>query len=133
MEDGDAAALAPPSGEASLIGVLRVPLTAGWMTPGNDPARNLWHAFDGTAMADTAGVDALLPVLVRLEAYVDAPDGIDPAPERGPVVVDLANDHLEYALTWYALALALIVIAVVVFQKIKGLISQVCTSRSIRA
>jgi surfeit locus 1 family protein len=87
-------------GETTVTGLLRVPTARpSWFLPDNQPDRNRWFYLDLSAMAATAHL-ALLPF------YVDA----DSTPNQGGFPVgaqtnlDLPNDHLQYAITWYALA-----------------------------
>jgi len=78
----------------------------GWFTPDNDPAQNSWYYVDIAAMAQAAGVARVLPF------YIDAAPNPNPAalPQGGQTITALPNNHLQYALTWYALAAALLVI-----------------------
>ena len=76
-------------------------------TPQNDPARNLWYWPDAAAM--TASAFAAQPVETA-PVTIDADASPDPGarPRGGTTRIDLPNRHLEYALTWYGLALTLI-------------------------
>jgi surfeit locus 1 family protein len=104
------APLALPSGAIRVEGVLRAPEPPTWLTPDNDPAGNAWKWLDLPAMAAALEVPALAPVLLRAERIdiVDRPALAEL--ERGPVVLDLDNDHLHYAVTWFALAVGMAVI-----------------------
>lgn len=96
-----------PQGHVSVTGLLRLsPASRGWFTPDNEPQRNSWFSIDLPAMAKVAGVPRILPF------YIDADATPNPGgwPEGGQTITDLPNNHLQYAITWYALALALIVI-----------------------
>ncbi len=99
------------AGRIEMDGVLR---QGGWkgrdlFRPENDPEANLWLWFDLPAMAAAAGLDRAIT-----SVYVQAEDPLAGSyPIARPYEVDLRNDHLEYALTWYALALILLVIFVV--------------------
>ena len=77
-------------------------------TPANDAARNLWYWPDAAAMTASAfaaqPVEAA-PVLDRRRCRAGPPGGL---PRGGVTRLDLPNRHLEYALTWYGLALTLI-------------------------
>lgn len=97
----------------AIAGVLRAPESPGWLTPANDPAGNAWKWLDFHAMAMALQQPALAPVLLRAE-QVTLPDGSPALPmlERGTITIDLRNDHLQYALTWFALALGLLAIYV---------------------
>jgi surfeit locus 1 family protein len=96
-------------GEAELRGVLRVAQQRTRFMPDNDPAKNVWFFYDLPAMERALGVADLAPFY--LEAAVDprAPDG---SPLGGQTRFQLPDNHLGYAFTWFALAIALAVIFV---------------------
>lgn len=96
-----------PQGTVAIAGVARVPAPQGWMQPENQPAANQWFWIDLKAMARAAGVAAVAPVVVY-----EAAGQAGQLPVGGPPIIDLPNNHLQYALTWYGLALALVVIFV---------------------
>jgi surfeit locus 1 family protein len=77
--------------------------------PDNDPQRNVWFSYDLPAMAAALGVPALAPFY--LEAALD-PSRAEGAPLGGQTRFQLPDNHLGYAFTWYALAIALAVIFV---------------------
>jgi surfeit locus 1 family protein len=89
-----------------MIGVLRWPEHAGPFTPAGDPARNLWFARDQLAIAAAKGWGSVAPFYVELEG--PTPPGGLPAP--GKLTVNLPNNHLQYALTWFSLAVILVAI-----------------------
>jgi len=89
-----------------IVGALRWPEAPGLFTPAADPARNLWFARDHLAMADAKHWGAVAPFYVEQEAPVP-PGGL---PKPGKIVPNLPNNHLQYALTWYGLALVLTVV-----------------------
>jgi surfeit locus 1 family protein len=96
-----------PQGRVTVTGLLRLPPSGkGWFTPDNEPQRNSWFSIDLPAMAKAAGVTRVLPF------YVDADATPNPGgwPQGGQTITALPNNHLQYAITWYALALALAVI-----------------------
>jgi surfeit locus 1 family protein len=96
-------------GRVEIAGILRPEqLDGGWLGPRNDAAAGHWFFYEVPAMARWLGLD-LLP------AVVEALPGADP--DRLPVgrtpEVTLVSNHLQYAITWFALALVLAVIYVV--------------------
>jgi surfeit locus 1 family protein len=93
-------------GRATVTGLLRLPESKGWFTPDNEPQRNSWFWIDLPAMAKAAGLAQVLPF------YVDADATPNPGgwPLGGQTMTDLPNNHLQYAITWYALALVLVVV-----------------------
>jgi surfeit locus 1 family protein len=103
--DADAA-IDRPSGPVHLEGIARLPGPQGAFQPGNDAATNQWFWIDLPAMADAAGLSAAAPVVVDAAAGPDV--GVYPV--GGQSRIDLPNDHLQYAITWYAFAAILIAI-----------------------
>ena len=83
--------------------------------PPNEPGKKLWFVKDVTAMAQNAGYEenswSIAPFFVdSLETSeiffpVQSPIG-------GQTRVNLPNRHLEYVVTWYGLALALVIVYV---------------------
>lgn len=91
-----------PPGPIAIVGALRWP-DHGWFTPNAEPAKNLWFARDPAAMAAAKGIGAVAPFYVEQESPVP-PGGL---PQPGRLVVQLPNNHLQYAVTWFGLALVL--------------------------
>ena len=87
-----------------VIGVLRKGDRPTFVTPPNKPAENLWYSRDVAAMAAKLGASAPAPVYLMLEQPAPAAGGPTPA----PVPIDIPNRHLEYAITWFGLAAALV-------------------------
>ena len=77
------------------------------VVPDNDPAKNLFYWKDLKAMSSSAGLPAdakVLPGFIDAAASATPPSGL---PEGGVTLVELPNNHLQYALTWYGLAATL--------------------------
>ena len=93
---------------ATITGLVRAPGERNQFTPANDVAKNVWFWRDLPALNASAGFkpDApVAPFMIDAEALPANPGGW---PEGGTALVRLPNRHLEYALTWYALAATLI-------------------------
>lgn len=90
-------AAARPTGPAVVEGVLHWPRETDGFTSAPDRAKNVWFARDVPLMAEALGT---LPVLLVVAA-TDEPG----APVPMPVTVNIPNNHLEYAVTWFGLAL----------------------------
>jgi surfeit locus 1 family protein len=96
-----------PSGSVLVSGILKLPQhhefkDGGWPT-GDAP---FWTFVNLSAMAKEANVPEFLPYVLEVDATPN-PGGY---PVGGQTRVDLPNNHLSYAITWYGLALALLVI-----------------------
>jgi cytochrome oxidase assembly protein ShyY1 len=88
-----------------LTGYLRFPERAGMLTPHEDAAKRLWFTRDQQAMATALGWGKVAPFYLDLESPVPA-SGV---PKPGPLVVHLKDDHLQYAITWFGLAIAVFI------------------------
>ena len=106
------------AGQVTVDGAIRLPGRQNWLQPDNEPQNNVWFWADLQAMADRAGIPAAELVPVFLEAGpAPNPGGI---PIGGQTKVTLPNDHLQYAITWYILAVALAVIYVLYHRRPKA-------------
>ncbi|TCD13471.1 SURF1 family protein [Oricola cellulosilytica] len=100
-----------PEGAQTITGLARMPLSAkpGSLLPDNAPDRNQYYWKDLSAMSAAAGLDSeeVVPL------FVDAARDEDPQrlPIGGVTNISLPNSHLQYALTWYGLAGALLAVA----------------------
>ncbi len=88
-----------------LTGYLRFPETAGMLTPSENLAKRLWFIRDHFAMAHALGWGEVAPFYIDLEQPVPL-SGI---PKPGPLEVHLKDDHLQYAITWFGLAGAVVI------------------------
>jgi cytochrome oxidase assembly protein ShyY1 len=92
-----------------LTGYIRFPEAAGTLTPPENPAKRLWFTRDHLAMARALGWGEggrpVAPFYIDLEQPVPA-SGM---PKPGPLQVHLKDDHLQYAITWFALAGAVVI------------------------
>jgi cytochrome oxidase assembly protein ShyY1 len=87
-----------------LSGYIRFPERAGMLTPAEDRAKRVWFTRDHLAMARVLNWPNVAPFYIDLEQPVPA-NGI---PKPGPLEVHLKDDHLQYAITWFALAAAVV-------------------------
>lgn len=97
-----------PAGEVALSGVARYrgeDVRRGFFQPDDDPAGRRWYVWDLARMAEAVGTP-VLPITLMAEP---SGEGVPAAlPRAEPVRVDLSNNHLSYAVTWYGLALVLV-------------------------
>jgi cytochrome oxidase assembly protein ShyY1 len=89
----------------TLTGYIRFPESAGMLTPAEDRTKRLWFTRDHLAMAQALGWDKVAPFYIDLEAPVPA-NGI---PKPGALEVHLKDDHMQYAITWFSLAGAVVI------------------------
>ncbi len=99
-----------PAGIVRIAGLLRLPRdrSPNWFVPDNRPDLNYWFWVDLPAMAEA---DRLHHVA---SFYIDADAAPNPGgwPKGGVTRLALPNNHLQYAITWFSLAVAMIVIYV---------------------
>lgn len=77
-----------------------------FVVPDNEPERNIFFWKDIDAMTATADLPDGAEVL---PFFLDAGDAANPGglPIGGVTMIAMPNNHLQYAITWYGLALAL--------------------------
>ncbi len=105
LRDPDYRAYGQIAGLRHIVGVWRVPDPPGLFTPAPDLKNRIWYARDVKGIARADGVRLAAPVLVEADATPN-PGGW---PKGGQTVVKLRNDHLQYAVTWLALAETLLI------------------------
>lgn len=93
-----------PHGDAdvSTVGLLRMSEPRGSFLQSNDPAQNRWYSRDVAAIASFAHLADAAPYFIDVQAATPADAQAWPRP--GLTVVQFPNNHLVYALTWFALA-----------------------------
>ncbi|GLQ11224.1 SURF1-like protein [Devosia yakushimensis] len=103
-ERRDPATHPAPEGEVTITGLLRLTEPDGAFLRGNDPADERWYSRDVTAIAAAKNLGPTAPF------FLDAERGPDPTayPIGGLTVLSFSNNHLVYALTWFALSAMLI-------------------------
>ncbi len=87
-----------------MTGYLRFPEKAGALTPASSRDKRLWFSRDIGAMAQVLGWGNVAPFYIDLETPVPA-SGV---PKPGPLDVHLKDDHIQYAITWFGLAAAVL-------------------------
>jgi surfeit locus 1 family protein len=92
-------------GKAELIGIVRRSQIQRQFAPDNDPARNFWFHVDVPVMRQMAGGQPD-PVLDSFFLEADATPNPGGVPIGGQTRLDIPNDHLQYAITWFLIALA---------------------------
>ncbi len=92
-----------PHGIVDVVGVMRWPEARGTFTPADDPKKNTWFLRDSKSIADFKKWATAAPFYIDQEEPMPAGGW----PKPGKLEVRLPDDHLQYAITWFGLALAL--------------------------
>ncbi|HEX7200972.1 MAG TPA: SURF1 family protein, partial [Dongiaceae bacterium] len=94
-------------GRQTLDAVIRLKGTQAWMVPDNRPDLDFFFWADLPAMAKLMSLPAAETRFFLEAGPAKNPGGL---PIGGQTRIDLPNDHLQYAITWFSLAGALLVI-----------------------
>ena len=97
-----------PTGTVTVEGIVRRAGLRNSFTPDNEPGRGMWFYVDVPQMAAFAKAEGVPNYYIdelRREAGPQLPIGADP-------MIGLRNEHLQYAITWFAMAFGLIVVYV---------------------
>jgi surfeit locus 1 family protein len=90
------------SGPVTITGLLRVSEPKGGFLRTNDPSADHWYSRDVAAIAAKRKLRQVAPY------FVDADARSEPGwPRGGLTVIAFPNNHLQYALTWFAMAAVL--------------------------
>lgn len=98
--DAKARAAGNEAGRVTVTGLLRVTEPGGAFLRSNDPAADRWFSRDVAAIAKARGLGPTAPYFVDADARAN-PGGY---PVGGLTVVRFPDNHLVYALTWFALS-----------------------------
>lgn len=99
---------AGPEGPLPLVGYVRAYRVKPRGAARSSPEKNRWFGFN--PIPDTYDWADQVPGYVDMRYYIDVVDGAEDAaalPVRKP---DIRNNHFDYMLTWYGLAITLLVI-----------------------
>ena len=83
--------------------VIRLPGRKGYFQPDNDNVKNFWFFVEPELMEET--ISMKLENRFYLEAVDNGPNGY---PLGNQTRIYLRNNHLQYAITWFLIALSLI-------------------------
>jgi surfeit locus 1 family protein len=101
------------TGTVNVMGLLRLPERRSWFTPADDPAHHLWQVRDPAAIAQAYGLARASPFFIDADGTPN-PGGL---PEGGETKLVFPNRHLEYAITWFGLALTLVIVFIAFARK----------------
>ena len=109
LRDPSSRALGEVENVVTVTGIVQQPESQGLFMPDNEPAANrwFWRDLQGMARSDfPSGTIQVAPFFLEAEKS-DVPGGW---PEGGQSRLELPNNHLQYAITWFLMAVALLVI-----------------------
>jgi surfeit locus 1 family protein len=101
------------TGKATITGIVRVGSERNPFMPESQPAKNVWFGRDVAQMAAYAKLERALPIMMDAIGAQDAAHL--PVPSDG--TIKLTNDHLSYVVTWYGVAVGVLVIFVMSHKK----------------
>jgi len=111
---------APPQADTSLTGLLRLNEPNGSVLRENSPTTGRWFSRDVKAIADALGISAA-PYFVDADANSPQTQSDDSQSANTPIggltVISFNNSHLVYAITWYGLALSVLIAGFIVFRE----------------
>lgn len=94
------------TGTREIVGYLRWQQSPSIFVSEHDASKEVWFVRDPRAMAQALQWGEVAPFYVAQESPVSA-GGL---PRPGALKVNLSNNHLGYALTWFGLAAALVAV-----------------------
>jgi surfeit locus 1 family protein len=117
LKDPSKRAEAQVSGPVTVTGLVRLPPSKTWFSLDNDYAGNRWYWRDLTGMqwGPQGPPSALQFNAEKGQAYAPFSLDVDASPANpggwprgGTTEINLPNNHLQYVVTWYGLALTLV-------------------------
>jgi surfeit locus 1 family protein len=96
-----------PNDTMEITGWLRAPQSRNAFTPADDPGKGQWFTSDPVKIAATLGLADAAPFLLQQENQPGLDDGLF---RSVPDAADIPNNHLSYAVTWFGLAAALLIV-----------------------
>jgi len=89
------------AGEVTITGIARLPKPPSRWQPVNDMPRNRWYGYDLSLMYVAANIQTQ-----PLQFYIEADAAPTPGglPVGGVTRLEIPNNHLQYAITWFSLA-----------------------------
>ena len=109
LKDPSARALGQVENVVTVTGIVRTPETQTVFTPDNEPKVNRWFWRDLAGMARSmfpGGTTEVAPFFLEADKS-EFPGGW---PEGGQTRLEIPNNHLQYAITWFLLAAGLLIV-----------------------
>jgi surfeit locus 1 family protein len=87
--------------EVKITGLLREIYKANIFKPKNDLKNNIWFTLDANDLKELTGKQ-----FPNYMIFLEKPKNKVPAPKK--VSIDVPNNHLKYAITWYSIAISIL-------------------------
>jgi surfeit locus 1 family protein len=98
----------PSDAPTEVVGLMRPSETRGIFTPADRPGENVFYARNALDLAAAKDISPpVAPFTIDLIATETPPGGL---PQAGETRMAFTNNHLQYAITWYGLATALLAV-----------------------
>ena len=91
------------AGSVTISGLARWTEDRNTFTPADDPGKGQWFTRDIAGIAKAEDLTRVAPFFIDADA--SAPGGL---PQGGETLLSFPNNHLQYALTWFGLAIGLV-------------------------
>ena len=93
-------------GDTNIIGLVRLPQKKGYFVPENEPDNGFWFTIIPDEFNSHLGISANSNYYID-ELNIDGKLKL-PMPANGKI--QIPNNHLQYAITWYSLAIGLLIV-----------------------
>nr|WP_284150495.1 SURF1 family protein [Curvibacter sp. CHRR-16] len=93
-----------PEEVVQITGLVRKTEPQGTVLRANQAEKDRWYSRDIAALSSRAGLQHVAPLFVDADSSFTSSAQSEFAPVGGLTVVRFANNHLQYALTWFAMA-----------------------------
>ena len=87
--------------EVKITGLLREIYKANIFKPKNDLKNNIWFSLEANDLKELTGKQ-----FPNYMIFLEKPKNKVPAPKK--VSIDVPNNHLKYAITWYSIAISIL-------------------------
>lgn len=101
------------AGRVVVTGLLRAPQEQGWFMPDDVPTSGEWFTKNPLKIGAAQNLTRVAPFII--DAFASKGEGQWPL--GGLTVVSFPNKHLDYAFTWFGLAVVLVVIFILFARK----------------
>ena len=87
--------------EVKITGLLREIYKANIFKPSNDLKNNIWFTLDANDLKELTGKQ-----FSNYMIFLEKPKNKVPVPKK--ISIDVPNNHLKYAITWYSIAISIL-------------------------